>query len=95
MRQFNYVTIVTGLHVFSLTLEITLLHVYVCRYDPSRLLMTFGASANKADKVHGNTPLHWACFTGNTCVIAMLLKTTASIDALNAKVSRTFLSIVY
>ncbi|KAJ8307797.1 hypothetical protein KUTeg_014653 [Tegillarca granosa] len=54
-------------------------------YDPSRLLMTFGASTNKADKVHGNTPLHWACFTGNTCVIAMLLKTTASMDALNAK----------
>ncbi|XP_041366401.1 palmitoyltransferase ZDHHC17-like [Gigantopelta aegis] len=54
-------------------------------HDPLQLLLTFGAIVNKADKFQGNTPLHWACLTGNHVVINILLKRGASIDAENTK----------
>ncbi|KAK3583275.1 hypothetical protein CHS0354_011162 [Potamilus streckersoni] len=54
-------------------------------YDPVRLLLTFGANVNKRDKISGNTPLHWACQTGNTVVIKMLIEAGANLDALNNK----------
>ncbi|XP_059142261.1 palmitoyltransferase ZDHHC17-like [Physella acuta] len=54
-------------------------------YDPTRLLLTFGASLSKVDKVNGNTALHWACVSGNHVVIKLLLSKGADIDALNLK----------
>uniref|UniRef100_K1R3S4 Palmitoyltransferase ZDHHC17 n=1 Tax=Magallana gigas TaxID=29159 RepID=K1R3S4_MAGGI len=54
-------------------------------YDPTRLLITMGAGINKQDKVNGNTPLHLACQTGNTCVVKMLFDKKADLDILNAK----------
>lgn len=40
----------------------------------SRMLLTLGASAAMQDKVHLNTPLHWACQAKNRGVIALLAK---------------------
>jgi ankyrin repeat protein len=57
------------------------------RHDPARLLLTFGAAVNKSDKFQQNTPLHWACTTGNNVVAKLLLDKGAELDALNAKVS--------
>ncbi|KAH9503351.1 Palmitoyltransferase zdhhc17 [Bulinus truncatus] len=54
-------------------------------YDPTRLLLTFGASLTKKDKVCGQTALHWACASGNHLVIKMLLNKGANIHELNAK----------
>ncbi|XP_005106609.1 palmitoyltransferase ZDHHC17 [Aplysia californica] len=54
-------------------------------YDPSRLLLTFGATLNKADKLHGNTALHWACSVGNHIVIKMLLNKGADMYVVNHK----------
>ncbi|XP_076450296.1 palmitoyltransferase ZDHHC17-like [Babylonia areolata] len=54
-------------------------------YDPVRLLLTFGASVNKADKFHGNTALHWACQTGNHVCVKMLLDAGADLNILNSK----------
>lgn len=65
------------------------LMIHIClifRYDPTRLLITMGAGINKQDKVNGNTPLHLACQTGNTCVVKMLFDKKADLDILNAKV---------
>lgn len=58
----------------------------IFRYDPTRLLITMGAGINKQDKVNGNTPLHLACQTGNTCVVKMLFDKKADLNILNAKV---------
>ncbi|XP_060566035.1 palmitoyltransferase ZDHHC17-like [Ruditapes philippinarum] len=54
-------------------------------HDPARLLLTFGAAVNKSDKFQQNTPLHWACTTGNNVVAKLLLDKGAELDALNAK----------
>ncbi|WAR03499.1 ZDH17-like protein [Mya arenaria] len=54
-------------------------------YDPARLLLTFGASVNKRDRVNENTPLHWSNLTGNNVVGKMLLKAGADLDAINSK----------
>ncbi|XP_071100123.1 palmitoyltransferase ZDHHC17-like isoform X2 [Haliotis cracherodii] len=54
-------------------------------YDPVRLLLTFGASVNKADKYQGNTPIHWASQTGNHLIIKMLLNAGADLNIENAK----------
>lgn len=63
--------------------------LFLLRFDPSRLLLTFGATINKADTAQNNTPLHWASKTGNTAVIKMLLDQSASMDALNGQVDHT------
>ncbi|XP_078332634.1 palmitoyltransferase ZDHHC17-like isoform X1 [Crassostrea virginica] len=54
-------------------------------YDPTRLLITMGADINKQDKVNGNTPLHFACQTGNTCVVKILFDKKADLNFLNGK----------
>ncbi|XP_055899718.1 palmitoyltransferase ZDHHC17-like isoform X1 [Biomphalaria glabrata] len=54
-------------------------------YDPTRLLLTFGASLTKKDKAFGQTALHWACASGNHLVIKMLLNKGANIHEQNLK----------
>ncbi|XP_033751574.1 palmitoyltransferase ZDHHC17-like [Pecten maximus] len=54
-------------------------------YDPVRMLLTFGASLDKTDKIQGNSPLHFACQSANTVVIKTLINAGANLDALNAK----------
>jgi palmitoyltransferase len=53
--------------------------------DPTRLLLTFGASVNMRDYVNGNTPLHWACTSGNHAVTKLLLDAGADLTTLNAR----------
>jgi ankyrin repeat protein len=55
-------------------------------HDPVRMLLTFGASINKTDKVQGNSARHWACQTGNHVCIKLLLEAGADLNLLNAKV---------
>ena len=54
-------------------------------YDPTRMLLTFGASVNKRENQFGNTALHYACLTGNTCAIKLLINANAEIDVSNKK----------
>ncbi|XP_071035381.1 palmitoyltransferase ZDHHC17 [Parasteatoda tepidariorum] len=51
--------------------------------DPTRLLMTLGASLTMIDLHHKNTPLHWAVFARNTNAANLLLKAGASVDEAN------------
>ncbi|CAI9743377.1 palmitoyltransferase ZDHHC17-like isoform X1 [Octopus vulgaris] len=57
----------------------------VFSHDPARLLLTFGASVNYADRCKKNSPLHWACQYGNQVVIKILVEAGANTEALNAK----------
>lgn len=41
--------------------------------DPTRLLLTLGASTWPADRSHGNTALHWAILARNTTAISTLI----------------------
>lgn len=41
--------------------------------DPTRLLLTLGASGSAADPVRGNTPLHWAVLGRNSYALSLLL----------------------
>lgn len=45
----------------------------VSAVDPTRLLLTLGASTRPADRSHGNTALHWAILARNTTAISTLL----------------------
>ncbi|KAK7479774.1 hypothetical protein BaRGS_00028954, partial [Batillaria attramentaria] len=54
-------------------------------YDPTRLLLTFGAAVNKQDKFHGNSALHWACQTGNHTTVKMLLEAGADLNLHNGQ----------
>ena len=42
--------------------------------DPTRLLMTLGASVSVTDQIHGNTPLHWALVGKNHYAVQMLIE---------------------
>jgi ankyrin repeat protein len=41
--------------------------------DPTRLLLTLGASASMRDNQHGNTPLHWALLAKNLHAVTLLV----------------------
>lgn len=56
------------------------------RPDPARLILTFGASINKKDIANGNTPLHWACTSGNYAVVRLLVDAGADLMSQNNKV---------
>ena len=52
--------------------------------DPTRLLLTLGASTSMRDNQHGNTPLHWAILSKNLHAITLLVtKFNADIMAVN------------
>ncbi|KAG8180260.1 hypothetical protein JTE90_019541 [Oedothorax gibbosus] len=53
--------------------------------DPTRLLLTLGASLTMVDLHHKNTPLHWAVFARNTNAVSLLVKAGASVDEKNAE----------
>lgn len=72
--------------IILLKLRLFLFYHLLIRYDPTRLLLTFGANVNTTDKVKGNTPLHWACLSGNHIIIKVLLGRGADIYAVNLKV---------
>ena len=51
--------------------------------DPTRLLLTFGASINLVDRLHGDTALHWAALSKNYAAFNLLLEKNASTDIEN------------
>ncbi|XP_074660253.1 palmitoyltransferase ZDHHC17-like [Tubulanus polymorphus] len=53
--------------------------------DPARLLIKFGASVHLSDYVHKNTPLHWACMSGNYTVLGLMNDAGVDLDAQNKK----------
>ncbi|KAL0884302.1 hypothetical protein ABMA27_016282 [Loxostege sticticalis] len=58
----------------------------VSAVDPTRLLLTLGASTRPTDRSHGNTALHWAILARNTTAIStLLLYGDASLDIPNLR----------
>ena len=52
--------------------------------DPTRLLLTLGASHSMRDKLHGNTPLHWALLSKNLHAVSLLVtKFNADLESVN------------
>lgn len=52
--------------------------------DPTRMLLTLGASTSMRDNLHGNTPLHWALLSRNLQAVTLLVtKSSADILAVN------------
>ena len=52
--------------------------------DPTRMLLTLGASTSMRDNLHGNTPLHWALLSKNlNAVTTLITKFNADIQAVN------------
>ena len=60
------------------------LYINLFRNDPTRLLVTLGASQSSVDKLHHNTPLHWAVYSHNGVGVSILLRAGANIMAKNA-----------
>ncbi|XP_076063754.1 palmitoyltransferase Hip14 [Oratosquilla oratoria] len=57
----------------------------VTSLDPTRLLLTFGASTSMADRLHGNTALHWSVIAKNHVAVNILLNHGANVDIANAQ----------
>lgn len=51
--------------------------------DPTRLLITLGASLNLVDSKHKNTALHWAVYSRNSNAVSLILKAGADITIAN------------
>ena len=52
--------------------------------DPTRMLLTLGASTSMRDSQHGNTPLHWALLSKNLHAVTLLvMKFNADLNAVN------------
>ena len=56
------------------------------RMDPTRLLVTFGASPCLQDQLYGNTALHWAVTARNVTAVQTLLKAGADTAVTNKQV---------
>ncbi|XP_078405631.1 putative palmitoyltransferase ZDHHC13 [Cetorhinus maximus] len=52
--------------------------------EPTRFLTKLNASVNAVDKVHRNTPLHWAVISGNVAALNVLLDAGANVEVKNA-----------
>ncbi|XP_041053739.1 palmitoyltransferase ZDHHC13-like isoform X3 [Carcharodon carcharias] len=52
--------------------------------EPTRFLIKLNASVNAVDKVHRNTPLHWAVISGNVAALNVLLDAGANVEVKNA-----------
>ncbi|XP_027708456.1 palmitoyltransferase ZDHHC13 [Vombatus ursinus] len=53
--------------------------------EPTGFLLKFNPSINVVDKVHQNTPLHWAIAAGNVNAVDKLLQAGSSLDIRNIK----------
>lgn len=72
---------------------IVFVYFYTFSLDPTRLLLTFGASTNIADRLHGNTALHWAIQAKNHVAFGVLINHGASVDIANNMVM--FVRIIF
>lgn len=62
--------------------------------EPTRFLLKFNPSVNAADKVHGNSALHWAVMSANIDVVLALLEAGANVNMQNVK-GKTSLDIAH
>ncbi|XP_034501020.1 palmitoyltransferase ZDHHC13 isoform X3 [Ailuropoda melanoleuca] len=53
--------------------------------EPTGFLLKFNPSLNMVDKIHQNTPLHWAVAAGNVNAVDKLLEAGSSLDIRNVK----------
>ncbi|KAM4850130.1 palmitoyltransferase ZDHHC13 [Urocitellus parryii] len=53
--------------------------------EPTGFLLKFNPSLNVVDKIHQNTPLHWAVTAGNINAVDKLLEAGSSLDVRNVK----------
>ncbi|XP_047373375.1 palmitoyltransferase ZDHHC13 isoform X3 [Sciurus carolinensis] len=53
--------------------------------EPTGFLLKFNPSLNVVDKIHQNTPLHWAVTAGNVNAVDKLLEAGSSLDVRNVK----------
>uniref|UniRef100_A0A8I5NPX7 Palmitoyltransferase n=1 Tax=Papio anubis TaxID=9555 RepID=A0A8I5NPX7_PAPAN len=53
--------------------------------EPTGFLLKFNPSLNVVDKIHQNTPLHWAVAAGNVTAVDKLLEAGSSLDIQNVK----------
>ncbi|XP_006754045.1 PREDICTED: palmitoyltransferase ZDHHC13 [Myotis davidii] len=53
--------------------------------EPTGFLLKFNPSLNVVDKIHQNTPLHWAVAAGNVTAVDKLLEAGSSLDIRNVK----------
>ncbi|XP_064432814.1 palmitoyltransferase ZDHHC13 isoform X2 [Mirounga angustirostris] len=53
--------------------------------EPTGFLLKFNPSLNVVDKIHQNTPLHWAVAAGNVNAVDKLLEAGSSLDIRNVK----------
>uniref|UniRef100_A0A8C6W6S4 Palmitoyltransferase n=1 Tax=Nannospalax galili TaxID=1026970 RepID=A0A8C6W6S4_NANGA len=53
--------------------------------EPTGFLIKFNPSLSVVDKVHQNTPLHWAVASGNVSAVDKLLEAGSGLDIRNAK----------
>ncbi|XP_063639975.1 palmitoyltransferase ZDHHC13 isoform X8 [Pan troglodytes] len=53
--------------------------------EPTGFLLKFNPSLNVVDKIHQNTPLHWAVAAGNVNAVDKLLEAGSSLDIQNVK----------
>lgn len=65
----------------------------VLSLDPTRLLLTFGASTTIQDNIYGNTALHWAIISKNHTAISTLVTHGANLEIPNAQ-GETALSLI-
>jgi ankyrin repeat protein len=56
----------------------------ITKVDPTRLLLTLGASHKVTDSKQGNTALHWAVQAKNLTAVTLLLEAGADVDVKNA-----------
>uniref|UniRef100_A0A6G1SP07 Palmitoyltransferase n=1 Tax=Aceria tosichella TaxID=561515 RepID=A0A6G1SP07_9ACAR len=56
----------------------------ITKVDPTRLLITLGASHKATDSKQGNTALHWAVYAKNLTAVTLLLDAKADVDIKNA-----------
>jgi palmitoyltransferase ZDHHC13/17 len=54
--------------------------------DPTRLLLTFGASTSTQEKTFGNTALHCAVMAKNQIAVTTLIEHNASLEIPNNQV---------
>lgn len=76
-----------GVALFNLIILIESV-VFIFSLDPTRLLLTFGASTTVQDKYQQNTALHWAILSKNHTAVTTLVMHGASLDISNSQVKK-------
>lgn len=79
-----------GIDIFSLIMFSNRVKVlfFIFSLDPTRLLLTFGASTTVQDKYQQNTALHWAILSKNHTAVTTLVMHGASLDISNSQVKK-------